>query len=160
MINQRIDNLVVDKGQQALVHLHQRHARAERGEHAGVFAADHAAAHNRQRARQTTQLEQAIAGENVLAIERNVVRLHNGCAHGDHDMPSGDFVFALLADEAEMHRVIIDDGGDAGKKLDAVALQLMLADLDLVADNVIRPQQQIAHGDVLLDGVGGAVDDR
>ena len=158
MIDQRIHNLVIDEGQQSLAHFDQGHARPQRGEHAGVFAADHAAADHRQRLRQMIQLEQAIAGEDRLAIKRDAGGLGHGRAHRDHDAARRQFVLAFLAHKVEVHRVLIDDGGDAGEKLDAVALQLMPADLDLVANHVVGAQQQVVHRDVFFDHVRGAVD--
>src|SRR5262249_4808783 len=58
----------------------------------------------------------------------------------------------------EPHPVRIDERRLRRENVDAVAHQLVPRDVDLVADHVIDPEQQIAHRDVLLDRVGGAVE--
>ena len=49
MIAQRFDHFGIGKFQQSRALFHDDHAHAERREHAGVFDANHAAAHHDQR---------------------------------------------------------------------------------------------------------------
>ena len=158
VIDQGVNDFVIDKGQQTVGDLNQGDAHAQRGEHTGVFAADDASADHGQGPGQLVQLEQAIAGENGFAIKRDIVWFGDGCANGDDDVARGHFVFAFFVEEIEMHRVLIDEGRDAGEELDTIALQLMFVDFDLVANDMVGAQQQVVHGDMLLDLVGSSID--
>ena len=77
-------DLVVDEGQQPVALVDQRHADAERGEDAGVLAADHAGADDRERARQLVEMQDVVAGEDALAVERDM-RVARGLGAGGDD---------------------------------------------------------------------------
>ena len=158
VIDKRVHDFMIDEGQQPLADLDQGDADAQRGEHASVFAADDAAADHSQVSRQVIQLQQAVAGEDILSVEGDMIWLGDCGADGDQDIARRQLVFAFLVDEMHMHGMVIDDGGDAGDQLDAVSLQLHLVDFDLMADDMVGAHQQVVHGDVLLDGVGRAID--
>ena len=157
VIDQRVDDLVIDKGQQAFIDFDQGHARAQRGKHTSIFTADHSAADHGQGFGQMIQLKQAIAGKNRLAIKQDVVGLGNGSPHRDHDIARRQLVFALFANKVHMNRMLIDNRSDAGEQFYAVALELMLADFDLVSNNMIGAQQQVVHGDIFFHLIRRAI---
>ncbi len=50
-----------------------------------------------------------------------------------------------------------DERGFGGHKLHLVARQLMPGDVDLPPDHVVGPEQEVLHGDTLLNAIGSAV---
>jgi len=57
---QACGNFRVEKRQDAIAAVHQRHFRAQRGEDGRVFAADHAAAHHREAARNRIHFQNGV----------------------------------------------------------------------------------------------------
>jgi len=86
LILQRFNNLAIDELEQARPAFYEHDRNAERGQDAGIFAADDAAADDGQRSRQLLQGKQPIAVDDALAVKRNPRRVGGDRAHGDHDI--------------------------------------------------------------------------
>ena len=71
-----------------------------------------------------------------------------------------DQSLAAAVDVVQLHGVRIVERSCCADQLHAVARQLMPDDIDLVADDLVGAEQQILDRDVLLDGVGHAVERR
>ena len=97
-----------------------------------------------------------VAVENLLAIERHVVRAERNGAHGQQNRIGGEFeglaLFALDLDGCPVLETrIAAQGGDL------VAGKLVLKHLDLVVQRDVETGAQIMRGQILLDPVGAAV---
>ena len=84
MVAELVGNLAVDERHQPVALVDQRHPNAEGGKDAGIFAADHAGAHNGQRPRQPIEIEDIVARKDALAVERNM-RVAGGFRPGGDD---------------------------------------------------------------------------
>ena len=103
-------------------------------------------------------VQQVVAGEDVLAVARRKRIVHRRRPDRDDDHRGADLLdHALRARARRPQAMRIRERGLRGEDVDAVAHQLMAGDVDLVADHVIDAEQQVAHRDVLLDRVRGAV---
>ncbi len=152
-----VDDFVVDERQQPVALVDQGDPNAESGKDAGIFAADHAGADHRQCPRQPVELQDVVAGENPLAIERNVRRTGGFRPGGDDDLFCGDRAGRSAVDIIEAKSVGRHEGCRRCDELDIIAHQLMAGDVDFVLDHPVGAKQQILHRDVLFDGIGGAV---
>ena len=106
------------------------------------------------------QPQNVVAAADALPIEGDVRVARGFGAGGDHDLAGGDVTHrarAVLVDVGQADGVRIDERRLGGEHLDLVAHQLVARDVDLVAHDVIGAEQQILHGDVLLDRVRRAV---
>ena len=86
VVQQRVDDFVVAEFEQLRAAVDDRHLHAERGEHDGVFQADHAAADDDHRARDAGQVEDFVGVEDRFAVERNVVGPRRPRAGGQQDV--------------------------------------------------------------------------
>jgi hypothetical protein len=149
---------MIDEGQQLNACIDERDPHAERGEDARVLQPDHSGSDNRQRARQLLDTQQVIAGEDVLAVARRKRVVHGRRAHRDHDDRGAGFLNESVRHELKPDAMRIRERGVSGENVDVVAHQLVPGDVDLVADDMVHPKEQIAHRDVLLDGIRRTVD--
>ena len=76
---------------------------------------------------------------------------------GDHDVGRGDRRRVAAGLAAHDHGVLVLEPGGAAEDVDVVAQQLVADHLDLPADHVRGPGQQVGDGDLGLDPVAGAV---
>jgi hypothetical protein len=158
VVAQRVDDLGVDERQQPVALVDQGHAHAERGEDAGVLAADHPGADHRQGPRQPVELQDVVAGEDLLAVERDMAvarRLGAGC---DDDLVRRDRAGGGAVDVLEPQLLRPAEHRGRRDQLDPVAHQLVAGHVDLVLDDLVGAHQQVLHRDVLLDRVGRAVE--
>src|SRR5262249_31123336 len=136
---------------------------AQGGKDAGVFQADHARADNGQRPGQAVQAEDVIATADLLAVEGDVFLARDFGARGDNNVRGRHIAHGAGAaavgavDLGQPNQVRLDEGRLGGEDLDLVAHQLVARYVNFVTDNVVGAEQQVLHGDVLLDRVGGAV---
>ncbi len=155
VVGKSLHHFGVGELEQARLFFHQDHAHSQDGEHAGVFHADNAAAHDDQRLGQVGHLQDLIAVDDAAAVEGNLRRLGRLGAGGDHNRFG--FVVGLSdgADDAQMKG--IDELRHAGDQLDAVSRELRLGDIDFGLDHVLDPEQKIRHRDFLFHAVVDAV---
>ena len=85
VVAQRLDDLLVGELEQPRSPFDQRHAHAKRGEHAGVFDADHAAAHHDHGLRQVHQVEHQVGVDDAASVDRHLGRRGRLGAGRDHD---------------------------------------------------------------------------
>ncbi len=156
VVAERLDDLLVRELQQPVALFNQRYAHAQHREHAGVFHADHAAAHHDQRLGQRLQAQNLVAVDDGLAVHRHFVRDGGLGAHGDDDLAGLECRIGLRALHA--HLVRIDEAGDAVHHVDAVARQLRLGHVHLGLDHGLDAKGQVRHGDLFLHPVVHAVD--
>ena len=152
-----VDDFVVDERQQPVAFVDQGHPNAESGKDAGIFAADHAGADDRQCPRQPIELQHVVTGENPLSIERDMRVAGGFRPGGDDDLLCLDRAGGGAVDVVEADGVRRDKGCRRRDQLDIIAPQLVAGDVDLVLDHPVGAKQQILHRDVLFDGIGGAV---
>ena len=86
VVEQRVDDFAVAEFEQLRAAVDDRHLHAERGEHDGVFEADHAAADDDHRPRHVRQVEDFVGVEDRFAVERNVVGPGRAGAGGEQDV--------------------------------------------------------------------------
>src|SRR6202045_1031911 len=86
VMTELVDDFVVDERQQPVALVDQGHSNAESGKDAGVFASDHAGSDNRQGPRQLVELQNVVAGENPLAIKRDIRGAGGFRPGGDDDL--------------------------------------------------------------------------
>ena len=89
-VGQRGRNLVVEEGQQHRALIHNGDAYAKRSKHGGVLDADHAGADHNHRAREKLESEDVVAGEDALAIKRDVIVATSFGPAGDDDSRRAD----------------------------------------------------------------------
>jgi hypothetical protein len=83
--------------------------------------------------------------------------VHRRRPDGQDDIRSADCLNAVRH-QLDPQPMWIDKHRVARQDVHAVADQLMPGDVDLVADDVVHAEKQIAHGDALLDRVRGPID--
>ena len=110
--------------------------------------------------RQLLHLQQIVAATDAVPVEGNV-RVAGGLGScGDHDAGGGDLargLWSALDRVQQPQRVRVPELGAGVEDIDFVAHQLVARHVDLMADDVLGPELQILHGDVLFDGVGRAI---
>src|SRR6202023_1436576 len=84
MVAELVDNFPVDERHQPVALVDQGHPNAEGGKDAGVFAADYAGADDGQCPRQPIEIEDVVAGEDALAVERDM-RVARGLRSGGNN---------------------------------------------------------------------------
>ena len=110
-----------------------------------------------ERSRQLLDVEQVIAGEDVLTIAFRKGVFDSDRADGNYNPSGGGLLVDAFRHEFELDSMGVHKGCLGREDVDAVAHQLVPRDVDFRADDVIDAKQQIAHRDVLFDGVGCAV---
>ena len=161
VVAEGLDDFAVDERQQAIALVDQRDAHAQRRKDAGILNADHARAHHRQGARELLEPHDIVADEDALPVKRDARIAAGTGADGQHDVGRRYVALsASVADQVQADRMGIDKCRLGVDQLDAVAQELMAGDVDLVADDVLGAEEQVAHRDVLLDCVRRAVDAR
>ena len=127
VMEQRFDDFAVAEFEQLRAAVDDGHLHAERGEHDGVFEADHAAADDDHRTRHAAEREDFVGVENRLAVERDMVGSRRPGAGGQQDVPA--FEDLWLAAAGDFDAVRIDERRFAADDVDAVAGELVLEDL-------------------------------
>ena len=79
-------------------------------------------------------------------------------SRGNDHMGGADVAPAAPIHILQPDGICIHKGGFRGDQFDAVALELMADDVELMLDDMVRAIEQICHGDVLLDGIRRAVE--
>ena len=168
VVQQRFDDFVVAELEQVGAAVDHRDLHAQRGEHDGVFQADHAAADDDHRPRHARQIEDLVGIENRFAVERNVRGPRGPRAGGQQDVLGlEDLPFAAAAD---FDAVRIDERRLAVRDVHAVAGELVLDDVPIGLRDFDHLPPQLVHRDLALAevavvvhvalAVAGEVDDR
>ncbi len=84
-----VDQLLVDEIEKGRPRLDQGDGDIERAEDGRIFDADHAGADHREAARQFRQVDDLVAVEHGLVVERHVIRPERAGAAGNQDMAGG-----------------------------------------------------------------------
>src|SRR6202022_3824082 len=143
MVAELIGDLPVDEGQQPVALVDQGHPNAEGGKDAGVFAADHAGDAGGQCPRQPVEIEDVVAGEDALAVERDMRVARGLRSGGNNNLLYFDPAGAGAVDIVEVNGVRRDKGCRRSDQLDIIPHQLMTGDVDLVLDHPVGAEQQV-----------------
>ena len=150
MEQQRIDDLTIAEVEQPLSAVDQRHASSQRGEHDGVFQANHTATHHDQRTRNVLQVEQLIRIEDSFAIEGDVGRTSRLGPAGDEKLHHA----VRILQHDVMRR---NEPGIASINIDTVTVELILHDFHFVLNDLHDLTLQILHRDATLVAVAFTV---
>ena len=156
VVEQRLDDFAVAEFEQLRAAVDDGHLHAERGEHDGVFEADHAAADDDHRTRHVAEREDFVGVEDGLAVERDMARSRRPRAGGQEDVPAFEDLWFAAAGNFDVVR--IDERRFAADDVDAVAGELVLEDLPLGLVDVADHQPQVVHRDFAFAAVGLFVD--
>jgi hypothetical protein len=156
VVAERLDDLAVGKLEQAVALFNQRDANAEHGEHAGVFDADHAAAHHNEGPGQYRQIENLVAVDNGAAVDGTLGE-SAGLVPTAMMMRSASRVVSVCGPSTRTW-FGIDEAGDAVNHVDAVARKLRLGHVDLGLDHGLHAEGEVGHGDLFLHPVVHAVE--
>src|SRR5688572_29890697 len=138
VVGERVDDFRVDEGEQAAALVDDGHAHPKGGKDAGIFQTDHARAYNRQRARQVVELEQIVADKDPFPIKRDVVAFCGACSRGNDHVCRTDVAPAASIHILQSDSIRIDERGFPRDKFDAVALELMADNIELMLDDMVR----------------------
>ena len=105
MVTKRFDHLGIGEFQQARTFFNQRHAHAQRGEHAHILDADDSAAHNDHGLGNHRHLQNLIAVDDGRVVERDQGRDGGFRARGENDVAC--FKLDLSARARHLHVVRI-----------------------------------------------------
>ena len=148
MVAERLHDLLVGKLQQLGPLFDQRDAHAERGEHAGVFDANDAAAHHDQCIGQVGQIQNLITVDDRAAVGGHLGRVGRLGAGGDND------VFRLVDLRAALvghfHVGAVFEAGHSSEHIDSIARKLRLGHVDLGLDHVLDAEGKVRHRDLFL----------
>ena len=106
VVSELVDDVGIDKVEDRVAVVDQRDLGVQRAEDGGVFHADHAGADDGHRAGNGLDLQQAVAVDDGLVIEGDVVRPVRNGAGGDDDLV-GAVVGALSGDAGDVHRIAV-----------------------------------------------------
>ena len=149
-------DFVIEKWQQGLALVDDRYPNAKRCEHRCIFHTNDASANNDHGARNLSQLQKVVADQNSLPIKSDVWIACCVRATGNDDMLGLDNPFiATTVVKCEM--VGIDERCGRLDQFDPVAGKLITDHIDLTADHMFNPKQQIFDLNVLLDGIRATV---
>ena len=137
MVAELVGDLLVDERQQPLALVDQSYPNAERGEDAGVFAADDAGPNDGQCPRQPIEIKNVVAGEDPFPVERNVRIARGFRAGGDDDLPSSEGARAGAVDILKANRVRRDERCCRRDNFHIIAHQLMAGHIELVLDHPV-----------------------
>ena len=151
----RFGDLVVDELEEDGALVDDRDLDSERREHRGVFDADDSRAHDEEGFREGLQREDAVRVDHGHAVDGDG-RRRGLRADRDHDLLRLD----LEASSGARHGQVmgVREGSGAPEESDPVPLHLGADDVDLARDDLVAPEEEVVHRDVVLHGVGHAVD--
>ena len=133
------DQFVIDEIEKGRARVDQRHRDIEGIEDRRVFDADDAGADDGEASRQPRQFDDVVAVEHVGAVERHVVGPERPGAAGDQNVGGGiDMLVAGVC--GDFHLVRRDEAAVAVHRLDRIAGELMLQNLDLVIEGLAQPR--------------------
>ena len=156
MVTKRFDHLGIGEFQQARTFFNQRHAHAQRGEHAHILDADDSAADDNHGLGNHRHLQNLIAVDDGRVVERDQGRDGGFRARGENDVAR--FKLDLSARARHLHVVRIQKAGGSRHDFDTVAGELSADHIDLGLDDVERAKGKIGHGDLLFHTIVDAVD--
>jgi hypothetical protein len=136
----------VEEGEQARSFFDEVDVDAKDGEHAGVFAADHAAADDQEALRHLGQVEDGVGVEDALVLEIELGRAERIGAGGDEE----DVAAKLLGGTGGgLHREVmgIGEGGVALEDGDLVPVEVVGDALAFAIDDEAFARHEVADGD-------------
>jgi hypothetical protein len=155
VVGERLDHFVVGEFEKPGTLFDNDDAHAERGEHAGVFDADDAAADNDHCFRNLGHGEDLIAVDDVATVDGHFGIGGGFCAGGDHNVLRFKFQIAIAVLDSDVVR--IGEGAKTVDEVNAVALKLILNDRDFVFDNMLDAEIEVCDGYIFFRTVIGAV---
>ncbi len=111
MVSEGVDDFRIHEWEQATAFVNDRHAHAERGKDAGVFETNDACAHNCQCTWKMIELEQIVADEDALSVERDAVVFRGGRPSSDDNVLGSDVTPAACIHIFQTHGIGIYEGG-------------------------------------------------
>ncbi len=155
VVAKRFDHFLVGKFEQTWTLFDERDAHSQRGEHAGVLDADHAAAHDDHGFGDFRHAKDLVAVDDGLVVEGHERRDRGLGASGQDDVLRLEF--RLAASAGDLDAVGIEETCDSGNDVNAVARELRANHVDFRFDDVKRAEGKIRHGDGFLHAVVHAV---
>ncbi len=140
MVGERFDDFVIGELEQARALLHQDHARTQNREHAGVFHADHAAAHHDEGLRDLRHLQNLVAVDDGRAVDGYGGRNGRLGAGGDDDIRRFEIGLAARVFHANVSGV--EETGPRVENVHAVAGQLRLRHVDFRLDHLVDAERR------------------
>lgn len=150
MVRERLGDLVVEEGQQAVLGVDQRDLGAEVDEDRRVLAADHAGTVDRDRERVVRIAEDAVAVANARVREVQLRRTVGPRAGGDHEGIGAQRRGGALA--IDRQGIGIDETCVAAEHRHLVALVEALPAGDLGVDDLVLGAQQLRVADAQVGG--------
>ncbi len=155
MIAQRLHHFRVGKLQKAWPLLHDDYADAQRGVHAGIFNANHAASDDDDSPGNYRHAQNLVAVDDVAAVDRHLRIRGRFRPGGHHQIFSFQFAEARAVFDPQV--MSIRERSRAMEQLYVVAAQLVLQHRGFVFDHAVHAKIQIAHRDVFFGVVICAV---
>ena len=154
---QAVGDLHVEKGEQAIAAVDQRHPDAEGGEHGGVLAPDDARADHGERGGQPLHGQDLVAVVHARIRERDVPAARGYGAGGDEDHLSVQHALgAVGGPHADGVRIL--EARLAADEVDGVALDVGAHHLAQRAHDLLLAVHEVVHREVGLDVVIDAVE--
>jgi hypothetical protein len=154
---ERLDDLGIADVEHPGALVDDRHPGAERGEHGRVLDPDHPGPDDHHGVRDVLQLQDAVGVDDPPAVELDGGGPGGRRAGRDDDVVGGHGGRGVPRVAGHGDGVRVDEPGGPGQQVDVVADELRPDDLDLAADDVLGPREQVLHRDVALHPVAGAV---
>ncbi len=149
-VRQRVRHLGVEEAQQPVTALGQRDPDAQRGEHAGVFAADDAAAGHEHRRRDFAEVQDVVRVIHARVVEGEIRRVKRVRASGDEHLVRVQVRRGRVA-RRDRDRVRVHERRETGVEVNAVALEVLhdaralgLHDEPLAVEKVAR-RERLLH---------------
>jgi len=139
------------------VHVDEHHPDTQRGENARVLEADDPGTDHGERLRQLLHPQQIIGCEDAFAVATTIRITDRRRTDRDHNMGGRHLLSHAFLEQIEANAMRIDERRTGVEDVDVISQQLMACDVDFVVNDLIHAEQEIPHRDVLLDGIGRAV---
>lgn len=100
-----------------------------------------------------SRVQHVVAQEYTFTVERDMRHGRGSRSSGDHDGGRRYLAMRRPVQGGKSQSMGVDERRLRGDQLDAVAHQLVAHNVDLMSHDVLGPEQQVLHADVLLDRV-------
>ena len=147
---QGFGQLPVHEGEQLVATFDQMHIDAQRRKHAGVFAADNAAARDQHAVRQVVNVEDGVGIVDPRIMERQDRRVMRIGARGDQEHVALYMRWRCVF-RRDRNRVIVDEGRETAVERDAVAFDVVGDTTVLALHDETLAVEKIAGGYLVLE---------
>ena len=138
--------------------IHQGHANTQNRKNCRELDANHTTTNNCHRTRQILKFQHVIAGEDALAIKRNMLVTSCIGPYSQHNLIRGNFLMLACTRHIEPDCMIVQKAGMGRMQIDPVPQQLVTDNVHFRPDHIVRPVEKIAHSDFLFNRIRGTID--